>query len=54
MDHQLRKDLARAKALIRGEGWTVTGNRVFGYIVRQGNVGRNMTARELLEFAGLA
>lgn len=45
--------LARAKACIRGEGWTVTGRRRCGYIVSQASVRHKMGEAMLLAFAGV-
>lgn len=45
--------LQRAKAYIRGEGWTISGNRAKGYDVGQCGELRTMTERELLAFAGM-
>ncbi len=49
----LRK-LPRAKAYIRGEGWTIKGNQRSGYEVSQLGDRRRLSAWELLEFAGMA
>ncbi len=54
MDVKLRRDVARAKASIRGEGWTVSGSRLRGYVVKQLGVQHEFNERQLLEFAGLA
>lgn len=49
--------LARAKAYIRGEGWTIRGNSGTGYHVFQitlgGYRGRWMTTEELIGFGGI-
>lgn len=47
-----RTPLARAKAAIRGCGWTVSGNRARGYEVSQLGAMRTMTEQQLLDFGG--